>query len=77
MEQGWDGCNVKASIDGGANWEIITPTGGYTDDALSTANACIPENPVGQALMEQPGSLLQYQLANTLDKIQSPFLLWI
>ncbi|NQU26695.1 MAG: immune inhibitor A, partial [Candidatus Marinimicrobia bacterium] len=44
-EFSWDGGNVKLSIDGGTNWEIIHPTRGYDDDAASTANAGIPGEP--------------------------------
>ena len=33
-EFSWDGGNVQISIDGGENWEVITPDGGYPDDAV-------------------------------------------
>jgi hypothetical protein len=29
FEDGFDGCNMKISTDGGATWEIVTPDGGY------------------------------------------------
>ncbi|MBL0061987.1 MAG: carboxypeptidase regulatory-like domain-containing protein [bacterium] len=35
---GWDGCNFKASLDGGQTWEIVTPEGGYTIDAMFTGS---------------------------------------
>ncbi|MCF7918808.1 MAG: immune inhibitor A [Candidatus Cloacimonetes bacterium] len=41
-ENYWDGGNVKISTDGGINWTLITPVGGYPEDAASTANAGIP-----------------------------------
>ncbi len=41
-ENYWDGGNVKISIDGGSVWTLITPVGGYPEDAASTANAGIP-----------------------------------
>ncbi|MCD4829649.1 MAG: carboxypeptidase regulatory-like domain-containing protein, partial [Candidatus Cloacimonetes bacterium] len=44
-ESYWDGGNVKVSIDGGATWAIITPNGGYPEDAHSTGNAGIPGEP--------------------------------
>ena len=44
-ENSWDGGNVKISIDGGSTWEIITPVGGYPDDAAATSNAGIPGEP--------------------------------
>ncbi len=31
---GWDGCNFKASLDGGQTWEVVTPIDGYTIDAM-------------------------------------------
>ena len=33
-ELSWDGGNVQISIDGGENWEVIMPDGGYPDDAV-------------------------------------------
>jgi len=33
-EFSWDGGNVQISTDGGENWEVITPDGGYPDDAV-------------------------------------------
>ena len=41
-EESYDGGNVKISTDGGANWSLITPAGGY-DFSLSTEY----ENPIG------------------------------
>ncbi|MDP8210894.1 MAG: carboxypeptidase regulatory-like domain-containing protein, partial [Candidatus Stygibacter australis] len=34
-ENGWDGGNVKISIDGGGSWTLITPVGGYPDDSIT------------------------------------------
>lgn len=34
MKEGWDGGNVKITIDGGENWEVITPTDGYPDNSV-------------------------------------------
>ena len=33
-EFSWDGGNVQISNDGGENWEVIVPDGGYPDDAV-------------------------------------------
>jgi subtilisin family serine protease/bacillopeptidase F (M6 metalloprotease family) len=44
IETNWDGGNVKISTDGGLNWEIVTPVGGYNGTARS-ANAGIPGEP--------------------------------
>ncbi len=33
-EFSWDGGNVQISTDGGTEWEVITPDGGYPDDAV-------------------------------------------
>jgi hypothetical protein len=41
----YDGGNVKISTDGGANWTIVTPDGGYPEDAASSDNAGIPNEP--------------------------------
>jgi hypothetical protein len=41
-EESYDGGNVKISTDGGTNWSLITPAGGY-DFSLSTEY----ENPIG------------------------------
>ena len=41
-ESGFDGGNVKISVDDGNNWQIITPVDGY-DGILSTSY----ENPIG------------------------------
>ncbi|MCK4358697.1 MAG: choice-of-anchor J domain-containing protein, partial [Candidatus Cloacimonetes bacterium] len=34
-ENSYDGGNVKISIDGGANWTVIIPEGGYPDDSIT------------------------------------------
>ncbi|MCF7911301.1 MAG: carboxypeptidase regulatory-like domain-containing protein [Candidatus Cloacimonetes bacterium] len=44
-ESYYDGGNVKISIDGGATWQIITPDGGYPEDAATTSNSGIPGEP--------------------------------
>jgi hypothetical protein len=44
MENRYDGGNVKVSTDGGANWDIVTPAGGY-DDVATSGNAAIPGEP--------------------------------
>ena len=33
-EFSWDGGNVQITTDGGESWEVITPDGGYPDDAV-------------------------------------------
>ena len=33
-EFSWDGGNVQITTDGGENWEVIMPDGGYPDDAV-------------------------------------------
>ena len=33
-EYSWDGGNVQISTDGGGEWEVIMPDGGYPDDAV-------------------------------------------
>lgn len=35
-ESYYDGYNVKISFDGGSNWQVISPVGGYPEDALYT-----------------------------------------
>jgi len=42
MESYWDGGNVKVSTDGGSSWTLITPVGGYPEDAASSSNSGIP-----------------------------------
>jgi len=39
----WDGGNIKISTDGGANWELIYPDGGYPCAELATSNPLYPE----------------------------------
>lgn len=34
-ENSYDGGNVEISVDGGNNWIVVEPTGGYPDDELS------------------------------------------
>jgi subtilisin family serine protease len=34
FENSFDGGNVSASVDGGQTWELLTPDGGYPDDAI-------------------------------------------
>ncbi|MCP4710312.1 MAG: hypothetical protein GY869_16950, partial [Planctomycetes bacterium] len=34
IENGWDGFNIKISIDDGATWTVIDPVGGYPDDSI-------------------------------------------
>ena len=41
----FDGGNVKISTDGGSSWNIITPTGDYPEDAASSGNVGIPDEP--------------------------------
>ncbi|MDD5087409.1 MAG: immune inhibitor A, partial [bacterium] len=38
-ETNWDGCHFKASLDGGATWELVTPDGGYPQPSVN--NTCI------------------------------------
>ncbi|MCF7912971.1 MAG: carboxypeptidase regulatory-like domain-containing protein [Candidatus Cloacimonetes bacterium] len=45
IENYFDGGNVKISLDEGATWEIITPVGGYPEDAATTSNSGIPGEP--------------------------------
>ncbi len=33
-ENSWDGYNVQVSTDGGTNWQVIDPVGGYTDNDI-------------------------------------------
>jgi immune inhibitor InhA-like protein/carboxypeptidase family protein/type IX secretion system substrate protein len=42
IESYFDGGNVKISLDEGATWELITPIGGYPEDAATTSNSGIP-----------------------------------
>ena len=37
IETGWDGGNVKISIDGGTTWELLTPMGGYPDESIASS----------------------------------------
>jgi hypothetical protein len=41
-EASYDGCNVKISTDGGSNWNLITPVGGYSGTS-NTANPLYPD----------------------------------
>lgn len=68
-ETSFDGCHLKASLDGGATWELVTPDGGYPQPSVSS-NPCIGTSvpswagnsngwiyvvvPVGQYLGEAP-----------------------
>jgi Zn-dependent metalloprotease len=45
IESYYDGGNVKISTDGGSTWTIITPDGGYPEDAATTSNSGIPGEP--------------------------------
>ncbi|HDG67760.1 MAG TPA: hypothetical protein ENG11_01265, partial [candidate division Zixibacteria bacterium] len=44
-ESYFDGGNLKISTDGGATWNLITPSGGYPEDAVSSSNSGIPGEP--------------------------------
>jgi hypothetical protein len=57
----YDGGNVKISTDDGATWTIITPAGGYPEDAASTGNAGIP----GQACFS--GNIQKYWEKESFD----------
>lgn len=37
-KENWDGGNVHVSTDGGENWELLTPDGGYTHQAIVGLN---------------------------------------
>ncbi len=39
-ESNYDGVQFHASVDGGSNWELVTPSGGYPQDDF-TVNACL------------------------------------
>ncbi|MCF7794700.1 MAG: carboxypeptidase regulatory-like domain-containing protein, partial [Candidatus Cloacimonetes bacterium] len=39
----WDGGNLKITTDGGSNWELIYPDGGYPEDQLASSNPLNPE----------------------------------
>ena len=41
----YDGGNIKVSTDGGSTWTIVTPIGGYPEDAATTSNSGIPGEP--------------------------------
>ncbi|MGA8276574.1 MAG: choice-of-anchor B family protein [Rhodanobacteraceae bacterium] len=40
IELGWDAGVVQLSIDGGQNWQMLTPTGGYPSMLTHSGNAC-------------------------------------
>ncbi len=44
IEYGWDGGNVKISTDGGSNWDLLTPVGGYIDTCY--INDCVWGEPI-------------------------------
>jgi hypothetical protein len=45
-EQTYDGCNFKASVDGGSTWTVLTPSQGpYTVTAISTLNQFMAGQP--------------------------------
>ncbi|MBT7788086.1 MAG: T9SS type A sorting domain-containing protein [Calditrichaeota bacterium] len=39
VEEGWDGCQVQISSDGGDRWSLLSPVGGYTADDIFALNA--------------------------------------
>ena len=42
----YDGCNFKASVDGGTTWSVLTPTtGAYPLAALAAGNTCMAGQP--------------------------------
>ncbi|MCF7919969.1 MAG: choice-of-anchor J domain-containing protein [Candidatus Cloacimonetes bacterium] len=45
IENYFDGGNVKISADGGSTWTLLTPVGGYPEDAVTTSNSGIPGEP--------------------------------
>ena len=45
IESGYDGGNVKVSVDDGNTWSLISPVGGYPDDSASGGNEGIPGEP--------------------------------
>jgi hypothetical protein len=50
-EQTYDGCNLKASVDNGVTWTILTPSqGAYTVTSASTANTCMAGQPMWSGL---------------------------
>jgi hypothetical protein len=69
IESGFDGCNVKVSVDGGSTWQIVTPTDNYPG-STNTSNTCNPSEtawtnstaqpwrqaviPIGQFLNQMP-----------------------
>ncbi len=45
MEENYDGGNVKISTDAGATWSVITPLGGYPENAISHSSNTMPDEP--------------------------------
>ncbi len=39
VEDGWDGCQVQITVDGGDRWSLLQPAGGYTADDIFALNA--------------------------------------
>ncbi|MDD3049889.1 MAG: carboxypeptidase regulatory-like domain-containing protein [Candidatus Cloacimonetes bacterium] len=52
IETNWDGGNIKISVDGGQNWEILIPEGEYNGTA-NTSNAAIPGEPCYTGTFEE------------------------
>ena len=58
-ENSWDGGNVQISTDEGANWEVITPDGGYPDDAVVGL-----DNEPGYTAISGDGETSSWETAN-------------
>jgi Zn-dependent metalloprotease len=58
----YDGGNIKVSTDGGATWTIVTPIGGYPEDAAYTGNAAIPGEPCFSGHIQGFWELVQVDL---------------
>jgi Zn-dependent metalloprotease/fibronectin type 3 domain-containing protein len=58
----YDGGNIKVSTDGGGTWQLVTPIGGYPEDAAYSGNAGIPNEPCFSGHIGNAWELIQVDL---------------
>ncbi|MEO8275205.1 MAG: choice-of-anchor B family protein [Thermoanaerobaculia bacterium] len=64
IEATYDGGIVQISTDGGTNWTLLTPSGGYPNTVTQTGNACVAL----QAPFPKPAFSSTTQLVNFVQK---------
>lgn len=63
MESGFDGCNMKISVDGGSNWDILVPDGGYPDTISTDYASPIAGEPAWTGTAAPAWTLINIPLA--------------